>query len=381
MKNLIYLLFMLILPLSLPAESEIQDIAFSSSTPKVALIFGITGQDGAYLTEFLLNHDYIVHGVIRRSSSRNTQRLESFYESPQNAHRFFLHYGDVSDSISCINLVHEILPDEIYNLAAQSHVKVSFELPEYTANVDGLGTMRILEAVRMLKPTKNIKFYQASTSELYGKVTEVPQTETTPFYPRSPYGVAKLFAYWITKNYREAYGLFACNGILFNHESPLRGETFVSRKITIAACKYKLGLQDVLYIGNLDSKRDWGYAKDYVEAMWLMLQQDTPDDFVIATGETYSVREFIEIAYKELGIDIEWAGEGIDEYGINKANGEVIIKVDPRYFRPSEVDLLLGNPDKAQQKLNWAPKVRFKELVKILIESDYQQLLNQCPKK
>lgn len=339
---------------------------------KKALIFGITGQDGTYLTEFLLEKNYEVHGVKRRSSSINTARIDKFYEDPHGATRFFLHYGDVTDSMNVVNLIRMIGPDEIYNLAAQSHVKVSFELPEYTAEVDALGTLRILEAIRLLGLEKKVKFYQASTSEMYGKVQEIPQTENTPFYPRSPYGVAKVYAFWITKNYRESYDMFACNGILFNHESPERGETFATRKITLAACRTKLGLQDVLYIGNLDAKRDWGYAKDYVEAMWLMLQQDKPDDFVIATGEAHSVRECIEIAYRELDMEIEWHGEGQKEYGVNMKTGKVIVKVDPRYFRPAEVDFLLGNSEKARKILNWKPKVTFQELIKIMIKADFQ---------
>lgn len=344
---------------------------------KIALIFGITGQDGAYLTEFLLEKGYHVHGVKRRSSSLNTSRVDRFYEEIQHAERFFLHYGDVTDSMNVLRLVQEIQPDEIYNLAAQSHVKVSFELPEYTAEVDGLGTLRILEAIHILNLTDKVKFYQASTSELYGLVQEIPQSETTPFHPRSPYAVAKLYAYWATINYREAYGIYACNGILFNHESPLRGETFVTRKITMAACRYKLGLQDVLYLGNLDANRDWGYAKDYVEAMWLMLQQDKPDDYVIATGETHSVREFVELVYKELGIVIEWHGSGAEEYGVDQSNGNIIVRVDPRYYRPAEVDYLLGNPTKAEEMLKWKRKTNFQELLKIMVESDYQLALKE----
>lgn len=344
--------------------------------PKKALIFGITGQDGAYLTELLLNKGYVVHGVFRQSSVPNTSRLEHFIrdQSIFNS-RLFLHYGDLTDSMSIFELVQNVQPDEIYNLAAQSHVRVSFDLPEYTAEVDALGTLRILDTIKQLNLSKKIKFYQASTSELYGLVRETPQTEKTPFYPRSPYGVAKLYGYWITVNYREAYGIFACNGILFNHESPLRGEIFVTRKITLAACRHKLGLQDVLYLGNLDAKRDWGYAKDYVEAMWLILQQDKPEDYVIATGETHSVREFVELVFKELDIEIEWHGEGIDEYGINKATGQVIVKIDPQYYRPSEVDLLLGKADKAEKNLKWKPKTSFKELVKIMVDADYKKIL------
>lgn len=356
---------------------------YSDVTPrKKALIFGITGQDGAYLTEFLLNKDYEVHGVKRHSSSLNTARIDQFYDEIQHSdRRLSLYYGDLSDAISIVSLIQKIQPDEIYNLAAMSHVKVSFELPEYTANVDALGTLRILESIHLLGLENKIRFYQASTSELYGQVQEIPQSEETPFYPRSPYGVAKLYGFWITKNYREAYHMFACNGILFNHESPLRGETFVTRKITLAACRYKLGLQDVLYLGNLDAKRDWGYAKDYVEAMWLILQQDEPDDFVIATGEAHSVREFVELVYKELGIQIEWSGVGVEECGMNPETGEVIVKVDPRYYRPTEVEFLLGNPKKAANKLKWKPKTSFNELLKIMVEADYQLVLKEAQLK
>ncbi len=350
---------------------------YSESPKKVALIFGITGQDGAYLTELLLDKDYEVHGVKRRSSSPNTGRIDRFYQDSRNENtKLFLHYGDLTDAVNVIGLIQQIQPDEIYNLAAQSHVKVSFELPEYTAQVDALGTLHILEAINMLGLTKKTKFYQASTSELFGLVQETPQTEKTPFYPRSPYGVAKLYGYWITVNYREAYDLFACNGILFNHESPLRGETFVTRKVTLAACRTKLGLQDILYIGNLDSKRDWGYAKDYVEAMWMMLQQERPEDFVIATGETHTVREFIELVYRELGMDIEWHGSNENEYGIDSNTGKIVVKVDPRYFRPTEVDLLLGNADKAKKILKWSPKTTFHELVKLMVNSDMELLSN-----
>lgn len=352
--------------------SQTQDI---NPAPKKALIFGITGQDGAYLTELLLNKGYEVHGVKRRSSSPNTGRIDKFYQRLQDPNRrLTLHYGDVTDSTNVIRLVQSIEPDEIYNLAAQSHVRISFDMPEYTAEVDALGTMRILDAIRLLGLTHKIKLYQASTSEMYGLVQETPQTEKTPFYPRSPYGVAKLYAYWITVNYREAYGIFACNGILFNHESPYRDETFVTRKITLAACRYKLGLQDVLYLGNLDSKRDWGYAKDYVEAMWLMLQQDKPDDFVIATGETHSVREFVELAYKEVDVEIEWQGEGVNECGIDKATGKAIVQIDSYYYRPTEIDLLLGNAAKAQQMLNWKPQTTFRQLLKIMMEADLKKV-------
>jgi GDPmannose 4,6-dehydratase len=338
---------------------------------KKALIFGITGQDGAYLTEFLLKQNYEVHGVKRRSSSINTIHIDRFYEELQKKDRsLYLYYGDLNDSSNIIKLIQTVQPDEIYNLAAQSHVKVSFELPEYTANIDALGPLRILEGIKLLGLEKKTKYYQASSSEMFGKVLEIPQTESTPFYPRSPYGIAKLFAYWMTINYREAYEMYACNGILFNHESPFRGETFVTRKITMAACKRKLGQYNILYLGNLNAKRDWGYAKDYVEAMWLMLQQDKPDDYVIASGETHSVREFVELAYKELGFDIEWHGEGANEYGIDKKTGEILIKVDPIYYRPTEVDFLLGNASKAKQILKWIPKTSFHELIKIMIESD-----------
>ncbi len=338
---------------------------------KVALITGITGQDGAYLAEFLLNKGYTVHGIKRRSSSFNTARIDHLYKDPheRNVH-FFMHYGDLTDSTNLIRIIQETQPDEIYNLAAQSHVQVSFETPEYTANSDGLGTLRLLEAIRILGLEKKTKFYQASTSELYGQVQEIPQKETTPFYPRSPYAVAKLYAYWITVNYREAYDIFACNGILFNHESPIRGETFVTRKITMAATKIKHGLQEKLYLGNLDAKRDWGFAKDYVEAMWLILQQENPDDYVIATGETHSVREFTELAFKEVGIEILWEGKGTKEVGIDSSTGKILVKIDPRYYRPTEVDILIGDPSKAKEKLGWEPKVKLEELVKIMIKAD-----------
>lgn len=345
---------------------------------KTALIFGITGQDGAYLTEFLINKNYEVHGVLRQSSLPNTMRLDPFIQDPSIFNKkLFLHFGDITDSISLIEIIQSIQPDEIYNLAAQSHVRVSFDIPEYTAKVDALGPLKILETIHLLGLSKKIKFYQASTSEMYGLVQETPQTETTPFYPRSPYGVAKLYAYWITVNYRESYGIFTCNGILFNHESPLRGEAFVTRKITLAACRQKLGLQDILYLGNLDAKRDWGYAKDYVEAMWLMLQQDNPDDYVIATGEAHSVREFVELAYKHLNINIEWQGEGVDEYGIDKATGKVLVKIDPQHYRPSEVDFLLGKPTKAKNAFGWKPKTSFEELVTIMMEADYKKVLSE----
>jgi GDPmannose 4,6-dehydratase len=338
---------------------------------KKALITGITGQDGAYLAEFLLNKGYIVHGIKRRSSSFNTARVDHLYKDPHDRNvNFFMHYGDLTDSTNLIRIIQEVQPDEIYNLAAQSHVQVSFETPEYTANSDGLGTLRLLEAIRILGLEKKTKFYQASTSELYGKVQEIPQKETTPFYPRSPYAAAKLYAYWITINYREAYDIFACNGILFNHESPTRGETFVTRKITMAATKIKHGLQEKLYLGNLDAKRDWGFAGDYVEAMWLMLQQKEPEDYVIATGETHSVREFTELAFKELGINITWKGKRSEEMGIDADTGKVLIEIDPRYYRPTEVELLIGDPSKAKEKLGWEPKVKLEELVKIMIKAD-----------
>lgn len=342
---------------------------------KKALITGITGQDGAYLAEFLLNKGYIVHGVKRRSSSFNTERIDHLYKDPHERNgNFFLHYGDLTDSTNLIRIVQETQPDEIYNLAAQSHVQVSFETPEYTANSDAVGTLRLLEAIRILGLEKKTKFYQASTSELFGKVQEIPQKETTPFYPRSPYGAAKLYAYWITKNYREAYGMFACNGILFNHESPIRGETFVTRKITMAVAKIKKGLQEKLYLGNLDAKRDWGFAGDYVESMWLMLQQEEPDDYVVATGKTHSVREFAELAFREVGIEIEWKGNGVDEVGVNSTNGDVVVEIDKRYFRPAEVDILMGDPTKAKEKLGWEAKVGFEELVKMMVEGDMGKL-------
>lgn len=339
---------------------------------KKALITGITGQDGAYLAELLLSKGYEVHGIKRRSSSFNTQRIDHLYVDPHENSKFKLHYGDLTDSTNLIRIIQEIRPDEIYNLGAMSHVKVSFDTPEYTANVDGTGTLRLLEAIRICGLEKQTKIYQASTSELYGLVQEVPQKETTPFYPRSPYAVAKMYAYWITVNYREAYGMFACNGILFNHESPIRGETFVTRKITMAAAAISQGKQDCLYLGNLDSKRDWGYAKEYVEAMWLMLQQDKPEDFVIATGVTTKVRDFVTMSFKYAGIDLEWKGETgtVTEYGVDKKSGKTIIKVDPEYFRPTEVDLLIGDPTKAKTKLGWSPKTSVDELARIMVESD-----------
>ena len=326
---------------------------------KTALITGITGQDGSYLAELLIEKGYMVHGIVRRSSLINTHRIDHIFDHPQ----IKLHYGDLTDAGNLIHVIQKCKPDEIYNLAAQSHVKVSFELPEYTGNVDGLGTLRILEAVRILEMEDKVRIYQASTSELYGLVQEVPQKETTPFYPRSPYGVAKLYAYWITKNYRESYGIYACTGILFNHESPRRGETFVTRKITRGLSKISCGLQDVLYLGNLNAKRDWGHAKDYAEAMWLMLQQDSPEDYVIATGQQYSVREFVEKSADYFGIDIEWQGEGLEEIGIDKSTGRVVIRVDDKYFRPAEVESLLGDATKAKEQLGWEPKISFDELV------------------
>lgn len=361
-----------------------------SSSKKIALITGITGQDGAYLAEFLLTKGYVVHGVKRRSSLFNTDRIDHLYQDPHvKKSNFILHYGDLTDSTNLIRIIQQVQPDEIYNLAAMSHVAVSFETPEYTANADGVGTLRILEAIRILGMEKKTRFYQASTSELYGLVQETPQKETTPFYPRSPYAVAKLYAYWITVNYREAYGMYACNGILFNHESPIRGETFVTRKITRALARIKLGLQDCLYLGNLNALRDWGHAKDYVEMQWLMLQQEQAEDFVIATGVQYSVRQFVEIAAQELGMDIRWESEGVDEVGYLDPrssapspessvlspvsipqSSRAIVRVDPRYFRPTEVETLLGDPTKAKQKLGWTPKITFHELVAEMVRED-----------
>ncbi len=344
---------------------------------KRALITGITGQDGSYLAEFLLNKGYIVHGIKRRSSLINTDRIDHLYQDPHVSDRnFILHYGDMTDSSSLTRIIQESQADEIYNLAAQSHVAVSFEEPEYTANSDALGPLRILEAIRILKLEKKTRFYQASTSELYGLVQEVPQKETTPFYPRSPYGVAKLYAYWITVNYREAYGLYACNGILFNHESPVRGETFVTRKITIALSRIKKGMQDKLYIGNLDAKRDWGHARDYVEIQWLMLQQEEPEDYVVATGVQYTVREFIEFAAKAIDIKITWEGQGVDEKGYDE-NGDCIVEVDPNYFRPTEVESLLGDPTKAKEKLGWAPKTSLDEMITEMMQADMKAAENE----
>ena len=342
---------------------------------KVALITGVTGQDGAYLARLLLDKGYIVHGIKRRSSSFNTERVDELYLDPhEHETRFFMHYGDLTDATNVIRLVQEHQPDEIYNLAAQSHVQVSFETPEYTANADALGTLRLLEAIRILKLTDKVRFYQASTSELYGKVREVPQRETTPFYPRSPYAAAKLYAYWITVNYREAYGIHASNGILFNHESPLRGETFVTRKITRAVAAIERGLQQHLYLGNLDAKRDWGHARDYVEGMWLILQQPTPDDYVLATGSMHSVREFVELAFRGVGRMIEWRGTGVEEVGLDRKTGKILVRIDPRYFRPTEVDELCGDPSKARERLGWSHKITFKELVAEMVASDLESV-------
>jgi GDPmannose 4,6-dehydratase len=341
------------------------------STSKTALITGVTGQDGAYLSELLLEKGYTVHGIKRRSSSFNTGRIEHLYQDPHEKDpRFILHYGDMTDSTNLIRIIQQTQPDEIYNLAAQSHVAVSFETPEYTGNADAVGTLRLLEAIRILGMEKKTRFYQASTSELYGKVQEVPQSETTPFYPRSPYAAAKLYAYWIVVNYREAYGMHASNGILFNHESPLRGETFVTRKITRAVAAIKQGFQDKLYLGNLDAKRDWGHAREYVRGMWLMLQQDEPDDYVLATGETTMVRDFVTKAFAEVGIDIAWSGEGVDEKGTDTATGKVVVEVDPRYFRPTEVELLLGDPTKAKEKLGWVHDTKWEALCAEMVAAD-----------
>lgn len=349
---------------------------------KTALITGITGQDGAYLARLLLDKGYIVHGVKRRSSSFNTERIDDLYQDPHEKDvRMFLHYGDLTDSTNLIRLVQESQPDEIYNLGAQSHVQVSFETPEYTANSDAIGALRMLEAIRILGLGEKTRFYQASTSELYGKVVETPQTETTPFYPRSPYAAAKAYAYWVTVNYREAYGYHASNGILFNHESPLRGETFVTRKITRAVAAIKHGLQDTLFLGNLDAKRDWGHARDYVEGMWRIVQQDEPDDFVLGTGETHSVREFVELAFAEVGKTIAWKGEGVDEIGYDSDSGETLVRIDPRYFRPTEVDLLLSDPAKAKEKLGWTPTTSFRDLVTEMVEDDLKTVLREKDRK
>jgi GDPmannose 4,6-dehydratase len=357
-----YFLLVLFIPFSISCQTA----------GKKALIFGVTGQDGHYLTELLLSKNYVVHGVERPISTSRPRRK---FTSSENFH---LHHGDLLDSLNVAQLIQQIQPDEIYNLGAQSHVKISFDCPEYTANVDGLGTLRILEAIRLLGLEKRTKFYQASTSEMFGMVAESPQSESTPFNPRSPYAIAKVFAYWITKNYRDAYGMYACNGILFNHESPFRGEKFVTRKITKAACRYKLGKNEVLYLGNLDAKRDWGYTKDYVEAMWLMLQQPEPDDFVIASGENHSVREFLELAYKAVDVEIDWLGAGEGEYGVDRSTGQVIVRIDPQLYRPTEVDTLLGDCSKARKILRWQPKVNFNELLKIMVEADYQAELKAC---
>src|SRR6201747_3076706 len=339
--------------------------------PKVALITGITGQDGAYLAELLLSKGYEVHGIKRRSSLFNTDRIDHLYQDPHVDHqRFKLHYGDLTDSTNLIRIIQQVQPDEIYNLAAMSHVAVSFETPEYTANADGIGTLRILEAIRILGLEKKTRFYQASTSELYGLVQETPQKETTPFYPRSPYAVAKLYGYWITVNYREAYGLYACNGILFNHESPLRGENFVTRKVTRSVARIETGLEQCLYLGNMDARRDWGHAKDYVEGMHKILQADKPDDFVLATGETRSVREFVEIAFAEVGRSIEWRGKGVEETGVDKKSGKTVVRIDSQYFRPTEVDELIGDATKAREKLGWKPKTSFAQLVKEMVAGD-----------
>jgi GDPmannose 4,6-dehydratase len=352
----------------LGAPSDQQENPLSDR--KVALITGVTGQDGSYLAEFLLAKGYVVHGIKRRASSFNTDRIDHIYSDPhESGRRFILHYGDLTDSTNLIRILQEVQPDELYNLAAQSHVAVSFEEPEYTANSDALGTLRLLEAIRILGLNKKTRFYQASTSELYGLVQEIPQKETTPFYPRSPYAVAKLYAYWITVNYREAYGIYGCNGILFNHESPRRGETFVTRKITRALARIKLGLQDCLYLGNMNSRRDWGHAQDYVEMQWLMLQQETPDDYVIATGRQFSVREFVSIAAADLGMTVQWQGEGVDEVGLD-GQGRTIVRVDPRYFRPTEVETLLGDPTKAHAKLGWKPRISFEEMVREMVRED-----------
>jgi GDPmannose 4,6-dehydratase len=341
---------------------------------KIALITGITGQDGSYLADFLLQKGYEVHGIKRRASSFNTGRIDHLYQDPHDKEiKFTLHYGDLADSTNLIRILNKVKPDEIYNLGAQSHVQVSFEVPEYTADVDGLGTLRLLEAIRILNMEKLVRFYQASTSELFGKVQEIPQKETTPFYPRSPYACAKLFAYWIVVNYRESYGIHASNGILFNHESPVRGETFVTRKVTRAAAHIKMGLQDKLYMGNIDAKRDWGYAGDYVELMWLILQQNEPDDYVMATGVTTTVRDFISMAFKEVGIELEWRGLGINEKGIDTANGHTLVEIDPRYFRPAEVEILIGDSTKVLTKLGWKPKVALPELVKMMVAKDLEE--------
>ena len=351
-------------------------------TTKKALITGVTGQDGAYLAEFLINKGYQVHGIKRRSSSINTKRIDHLYEDPHFPHRkFILHYGDLADPISLTSVMNKVKPNEVYNLGAQSHVAVSFETPEYTANTVGLGALRVLEAIRICGLENEIRFYQSSTSELFGKVQQVPQNENTPFYPRSPYGVAKLYAHWITVNYRESYGMFACNGIMFNHESPLRGETFVTRKITRALARISLGLDETLYLGNLEAMRDWGHARDYVEMQWLMLQQETPDDYVIATGHQYSVRDFVEYAWAALGNEILWQGKGVDEKGYDKKTKKLIVSIDDKYFRPAEVESLLGDASKAKSSLNWSPKTTFKEMVEEMVESDLSKAKNHLLKQ
>ncbi len=365
-----------------PPEGRIYQTEANVMAHKTALITGATGQDGAYLSELLLTKDYIVHGTKRRSSSFNTERIDHLYEDPHlRGGRFFLHYGDMTDSTNLIRIIQDVQPDEIYNLAAQSHVQVSFETPEYTANADGVGALRVLEAIRILKLQDKTRFYQASTSELYGKVQAVPQSETTPFYPRSPYGAAKLYSYWITVNYREAYGMHASNGILFNHESPIRGETFVTRKITRAVAAIKYGSQKTLYLGNLDAKRDWGHARDYVEGMWQIVQYPEPGDYVLATGETHSVREFVEKAFACVGTTIEWRGTGVAEKGIDCGSGEVLVAIDPRYFRPTEVDLLIGDPSKAKHVLGWQHRTRFEDLVQEMVDQDLQRVFREHNRK
>lgn len=361
MKKILYLLGMLFL------------LPIIATAPKKALIFGVTGQDGSYLSEFLLEKGYEVHGVKRCSSSSNTNRIDSLLKKTSHYNNFFLHDGDLSDSGSVRALIQHICPDEIYNLAAQSQVRYSFDTPEQTADINALGVLRILDAIRSVEPTKKIKFYQASSSEMFGKVQEMPQKETTPFYPRSPYGIAKLYAHWITVNYREAYGLFACSGILFNHESPLRGEMFVTRKISLAVAKMYHGIHDILYLGNLDARRDWGYAKDYIEAMWQVLQQESPGDYVIASGETHTVREFVELAFKEIGITVCWQGKGVDEVGYDLETGAILVKIDPQYFRPTEVDVVLGDATKAFKAFGWKASTTLEELVKIMVQEDIKK--------
>ncbi|KAI9334231.1 GDP-mannose 4,6-dehydratase [Zopfochytrium polystomum] len=365
------------LPVQALRMLRVEDDGAAPAARRVALITGITGQDGSYLTEFLLTKGYIVHGIIRRSSSFNTGRIEHLYRDQHDNPRMILHYGDLSDSTNLVHIISQVQPTEIYNLGAQSHVKVSFDMAQYTADVDAVGTLRLLDAVRTCGLTEKVRFYQASTSELYGKVVEIPQTERTPFYPRSPYGVAKQYAYWIVVNYREAYGMFACNGILFNHESPRRGLTFVTRKVSRAVANIYLGREECVYLGNIDAKRDWGHARDYVQGMWLMLQQDAPQDFVLATGETHTVREFVEKAFAVVGIFVEWHGSLENEYGVDKNTGKTVVRIDPRYYRPTEVDILLGDPTKAKKVLGWERKVSFDELVKEMVEADIQMLRPQ----